>query len=127
MHRTPIKTSLLLLFVGLGLFSAACHRSSEPPPPLAIEELPGVFEKAFSKGKADPQAAASEIVAAVQAKDYAKAYAGLQALLGQASLTAEQRRATARGLLAVSRALQAAQAGGDAAAAETLRQIRQNR
>ncbi|MGO8925955.1 MAG: hypothetical protein ACLQU3_03535 [Limisphaerales bacterium] len=127
MHRTPIKTSLLLLLVGLGLFSAACHQSSEPPPPLAIEELPGVFDKAFSKAKADTQAAASEIIASVLAKDYAKAYAGLQALLGQSSLTPDQRRATARGLLAVNSALHAAQASGDPAAAETLRQIRQNR
>ena len=94
---------------------------------MAIEELPGVFEKAFSKAKADTRAAASEIVAAVQAKDYTKAVAALQGLLGQSSLTPEQRIATARGLLAVNSALQAAQASGDATAAETLRQIRQNR
>lgn len=126
MHPLRMKTSLLLA-VGLALFAAACHRSSAPPPPMAIEELPGVFEKAFSKAKADTRAAASEIVAAVQAKDYMKAYAALQNLLGQSSLTPEQRSATARGLLAVNSALQAAQASGDATAAETLRQIRQNR
>jgi hypothetical protein len=94
---------------------------------MAIEELPGVFDKAFSNAKADTRAAASEIVAAVQTKDYTKAYAALQGLLGQSSLTPEQRIATARGLLAVNSALQAAQASGDATAAATLRQIRQNR
>ena len=126
MHSLRMKPSLFLA-LGLILISAACRQSSAPPPPMAIEELPGVFEKAFSKAKPDTKASASEIVAAVQDKDYTKAYAALQSLLGQSSLTSEQRSATARGLLAVNGALQAAQASGDAAAAESLRQIRQNR
>jgi len=94
---------------------------------MAIEELPGAFQMAFSKAKADARESANEVVVAVQAKDYAKAYAVLQNLLGQSSLTPEQRSATARGLLAVNGALQSAQAQGDAAAAETLKQIRRNR
>jgi hypothetical protein len=94
---------------------------------MAIEELPGTFQKAFSKAKADTRESANEVVVAVQAKDYAKAYAVLQNLLGQSRLTPEQRSATARGLLAVSSALQSAQAQGDATAAETLKQIRRNR
>lgn len=126
MKPLRIKASVFLA-MGLALLAAGCHRSNAPLQPMAIEELPGAFQKAFDKAKADAKESANAVVVAVQAKDYAKAYAGLQNLLGQSSLTPEQREATARGLLAVNSALQSAQAQGDAAAAETLREIRRNR
>jgi len=126
MNPLRSRTSVLLA-ISLAVFAAACHRSGDPPPPMAIEELPGAFQKAFSKAGADTKESANEVVVAVQAKDYAKAYAVLQNLLAQSSLTPEQRSATARGLLAVNSALQSAQAQGDATAAETLKQIRRNR
>jgi hypothetical protein len=126
MNPLRIKASVLLA-IGFALLAAGCHRSSAPPPPMAIEELPGAFQKAFSKAQADAKESANEVIAAVQTKDYAKAYAVLQNLLAQAGLTPEQRSVTARGLLAVNSALRSAQAHGDATAAETLRQIRQNR
>lgn len=102
------------------LFLAGCNRSSTPPPPLSLEELPADFQKAFAKAKAEAKALSDEIVAAVQAKEYPKAYIGLQTLVGQSGLSKEQQSLAARAVLAVNTALQTAQAQGDQQAAETL-------
>jgi len=78
------------------------------------------------KEPAKPEAKdlASQIVAAVQAKDYPKAFSGLQALSGQPDLTKPQINVCASALLTVNTLLQAAQAQGDTKAAETIKVFR---
>lgn len=102
------------------LFGVACDRSSAPPTALAVEELPATFEKVFAKAKPETKEITSQIVAAVQAKDYSKAFQGLQNLTTQATLTKEQSSVISGALLTVNNLLQAAQAQGDAKAAETI-------
>lgn len=118
-------THLRIKIIGLALllpllFGVGCDRSSAPPTPLAVEELPAAFEKAFSKAKPEAKELANQIVAAVQAKDYSKAFLDLQTLTGLPALTKEQMSVTSRALLTVNTLLQAAQAQGDAKAAETI-------
>jgi hypothetical protein len=125
-------TSLRINLIGLALllpllFGAGCDRASAPPTPLAVEELPAAFEKAFTKAKPEAKELASQVVAAVQAKDYSKAFQGLQTLRSQPDLTKEQTGVMSRGLLTVNTLLQAAQAQGDAKAAETIKVYQQTK
>jgi hypothetical protein len=115
----------LLLFVLLA--ASSCDRASKPLPPLPVDQLPGALEKAFSKAESDTKELASSVVASVRSQDYAKAYGDLQALVGKPKLSREQKDVTARGMITVHDALEAAQANGDAAAAQTLQYNRQNR
>ena len=108
----------VLLF--LLLFIAGCDRSSTPPPPLTLEELPAAFQKAFTKAKADAKALSDQVVVAVQAKEYSKAYVTLQSLLREPGLSKQEESLAARAALTVNAALQSAQAQGDQQAAETL-------
>ena len=113
---------LLGLVTGLG-----CNRSSPPPTPLTLEELPAVMGKAFSSAKPEVKELASQILAAVQAKDYSKAFMGLQNLLGKSGLSKEQLTAASRASLTVSDLLQAAQSQGDAKAAQTIKYHLENK
>jgi hypothetical protein len=106
---------LFLLLAGGG-----CNQASKPPAPLPLEQLPAALDKAYSKAAPDTKDLAVAVSAAVQSQDYSKAYVGLQSLLGKSGLTREQADVTTRGMLSVHDALQAAQAKGDAAAAQTL-------
>ena len=119
-------TCLRIKIIGLALllpllFGLGCDRSSAPPTPLAVEAMPAAFEKAFSKAKPEAKELANQMVAAVQAKDYSKAFLGLQALTALPTLTKEQISVSSGALLTVNTLLQAAQAQGDAKAAETIK------
>jgi hypothetical protein len=105
----------------------SCNRSSAPPAPLPPEQLAAAVEKAFAKAKPETKELANQAVAAFQAQDYPKAYAGLQNLASKPGLSKEQTRVTASGLLTVNGLLQAAQAAGDAKAAETIKYHRANK
>ena len=113
---------LLILVVGAG-----CNRSTKPPAPLPLEQMPAALEKAFSKAAPDTKDLAGAVGASVQSQDYPKAYLGLQDLLGKPSLSREQSDVIARSMLTVHEALQAAQAKGDAGAAQTLEVQRLNK
>ena len=123
MRSLRIKTIglafLLTLLLGVG-----CEKAIPPVTPLAEEAFPVAFDKAFSKAKPETKELVSQIVAAVQAKDYPKAFSGLQALSGQSDLTKPQSDVCASALLTVNTLLQAAQAQGDAKAAETIKVYR---
>ena len=114
-----------LLFVLLACSS--CDRASKPLPPLPLDQLPVALEKAFSKAEPDTKELAGSVVASVRSQDYAKAYLGLQDLVGKPKLSREQADVTTRGSLTVHQALQEAQEKGDEAAAQTLQYNRQNR
>jgi len=123
MTHLRLKTIAFALLVPL-MFGLGCDRSSSSPTPLAVEELPAAFGRAFSKAKPDAKEVADQIVAAVQAQDFSKAFNGLQSLVGKPDMTKEQVSITTRALLTVNAQLQAAQAKGDAKAAKTLNNYR---
>lgn len=125
-------TSLCTKIIGLTLLlplllGAGCDRSSAPPVPLAMEEFPAAFDKVFGKANPEAKELANQIVASMQAKDYSKAFQGLQSLLGRPDLTKEQASIMSRGLLTVNTLLQAAQAQGDAKAAQTIKVYQQTK
>jgi hypothetical protein len=121
-----LKRSAFALVLALG-FGVGCDRASAPPTPLSAAEFPTAFANAFSKAKPEVKEVADQIVAAVQAQDYSKAFNGLQSLVGLPDLTKEQISVSSRGLLTVNTLLQAAQAQGDAKAAETIRVYNANK
>ena len=108
---------LLVMVLGLG-----CNRSVPPPTPFTEAELPGAIEKAFSTAK-QPEAKelATQLVTALQAKDYSKAHWAIQTLGGVQGLSKEQANVTARATMTINSLLQTAQAQGDAKAAQTIK------
>ncbi len=122
---TNLRSQIIRLVLLLPLlFAVSCDRSSAPPTALAVEELPAAFEKAFAKAKPETKELAKQVVAAVQAKDYSKAFFGLQNMTSQVALTKEQSSVISGALLTVNNLLQAAQAQGDTKAAETIQSHR---
>jgi len=113
---------LFALSLGVG-----CNRNVPPPTPLTAEELPGALEKAFSTAKPEAKDLATQVVTSLQAKDYSKAFSGIQALPSVPGLTKEQVNITARATLTINELLQAAQVQGDAKATQTLQQHRINK
>src|SRR5207302_6426147 len=91
-HSSYVRGALgpAVLLFSLLLFTVGCDRSSTPPPPLTLDELPGAFQKGFAKAKADARNLSDQIVAAVQAKEYPKAYVALQSLLREPGLSKHQ-------------------------------------
>jgi hypothetical protein len=118
-----ILFSLLLVL----LATSGCDRASKPLPPLPLDQLPAALDKAFIKAEAETKDLADSAAAAVRSQDYVKATASLQAILGKPKLSREQTDVTARGMLAVREALGAAQANGDAAAAQTLQKLQRDK
>ena len=110
--------SIAFLLLGLGL---GCDRSSTPPTPLPAAEFSAVFDKAFSKAKPEVKEFANQLVAAVQAQDYSKAFNGLQSLAGREDLNKEQVSIISRASMTINTLLQSAQAQGDQKATETIK------
>ena len=113
--------------VSVMIIAAACERNVAPPTPLPIEQAPSALLKAFDRAKPEDKEVVNQIVGALQAQDYSKAYLSLQALAVRPGLNKEQQNITARGILTVNNLLQSAQTKGDAHAAETLNSYRINK
>ena len=107
--------------------ATGCNRTTPPPEPLEVSELPAVVEKAFAKAAPETKTLASQVVTSVQSQDYAKGFAAVQALVSRPGLSKEQVNVTSRVMLTVSSLLQAAQAKGDAAATRTLENYRRDK
>ena len=121
----PFNLGSVVLALLLSLtFGAGCNRSTPPPTPLTEQELPAALEKAFSKAKPVIKDLASQVVAAVQARDYSKAFQSIQSLASQPGLTKAQISVTSRATLTVNSLLQAAETQGDKKAAQTLKTYR---
>ena len=105
----------------------ACNRSAPPPTPIPVDQLPGLIEKAFSKAKPELQEAPKQLVAALQAKDYPKAYFLMQDLSTKPGLNKAQLDVTSRGSLTLNSLLQEAQAKGDTKAAEVIKYHRETK
>ena len=113
---------LLALVVCLG-----CRKSTPPPMPLTVQELPAALQTAFNKAKPEPKALAGQVVAAVQAQDYPAAFLAIQNLANSPGLTKEQMSVTSRATLTVNALLQEAQTKGDAQAEQTLQNYRRDK
>lgn len=119
MNHLSLKSVALAVVLGL-TFGLGCNRSSPPPTPLSVQEIPAALEKAFSKAKPETRDLANQVVTSVQAQDYSKAFPALQNLAGRPGLTKDQVSVTSRATLTVNSLLQAAETKGDQKAAQTL-------
>ncbi len=124
--RTPFPSrkmkSLFHRFVGLAALGlvwlvAGCD-PAKPPAPVGVAEIPHVLTEAFRDAAGAIRASADAVVASVQAKEWASASVGLEALAGEPALTARQRNEVARCLIAVNTQVADAAAAGDAQAAQ---------
>ena len=119
------KVNLTLLLVLLA--AIGCNKSSAPPAPLTVEQLPSAFEKAFRKAKPQVKGLAAQVVSSVQSNGYAQAYSELQHLSTAPELTKEQSSVVGRGMLTINGLLQSAAAKGDENAAQTVKAYRSNK
>ena len=124
LFRKNVFTLAVTLSLGFG---SGCDRSSTPPTPLPAAEFPTAFSKAFSSAKPDAKDLATQVVAAVQAQNYSKAFSDLQSLGNLPGLSKEQISVAARGMSTVHTLLQSAGSQGDTKAAETLKVYRSNK
>ena len=122
-HINAVVFALLLVL----LAAMGCNKSSAPPAPLAMEQLPLVFEKAFRKAKPQVKELAAQVVSSVQTNGYAQAYSDLQKLSTAPELTKEQSSVVGRGMLTINGLLQSAAAKGDENAAQTVKAYRLNK
>ena len=120
MKTESLSTLALALLLTL-LSAAGCYRSSEPPAPLPLEQLPAALEQAFAQAQSEPKDLANEVAASVKAQDYAKALVALKLLGGTPQLSREQASVTTRGLLTLNTLLREAQGKGDEKAAAVLK------
>ena len=125
--RYPRLMMVALSLQVLWLCATGCSKNVTAPPPLPADQLPAAMQKAFSKAKPEIKEVADQVVASLQATDYAKAFAGMQKLGGQSGLNKEQIDVITRGSLTLNGLLQAAQTQGDQKAAETLKTYRINK
>lgn len=109
------------------LLSAGCNKTSAPPTPIPIEQLPAALEKAFTKAKPELKELQAQLVTVLQAQDYSKAYFVMQDLMSKPGLNKDQLDVTSRGFMTINTLLQAAQAKGDAKAAEVIKFHRENK
>ena len=124
----PLNLGSVALALLLSLtFGAGCNRSTPPPTPLSVQEMPTALEKAFSKAKPDIKDLANQVVAAVQAQDYSRAFQAIQDLATRPGLTKDQVSVTSRATLTVNSLLQTAVTNGDTKAAETLQGYRKDK
>ncbi|HYG35852.1 MAG TPA: hypothetical protein VEC99_13760 [Clostridia bacterium] len=119
--KIPFST-ILCLTATLALFLVSgCNRQPQPPPPLAVEQIPTEMQKAFTQATPQVKEMVTKLTASLQEKDYSMAYQGVQYLTSLPELTEEQRELTSRAMLTIYGLLQAAQAQGDQTAATTLK------
>ena len=113
---TKVGLALLMLVV----LSLGCTKNIPPPVPLPIGEFAATFDKVFTGAKGEAKDLASQIVAAVEAKDYSKAFVQLQSLFSAPGLTKEQQTILTRASLTLNEVLASAQSQGDQKAAQTI-------
>jgi hypothetical protein len=112
--------ALLISFGPVG-----CNRSaSQPPPPLAVEQIPAEMDKAFAKASADVKETVNQLKGSLEVKDYVVASQTIQVLFNLPVGTKEQRMVSARAMLTINGLLQTAQAQGDQRAAAALTEQR---
>lgn len=118
----------LSLIAGLlGCALVACHRETGPPPPLAVEQIPAEFKKAFGSASGELKSLADLVVETVQTNNYPDAFQAVQQLCSLSDGTKEQKSLAARAHLTLSGLLQTSQAQGDQKAAEVLLEYKRSK
>jgi hypothetical protein len=108
------------------LACSGCGKS-RPPEPLSTARAPAELTQAFAKAKPEVKEVMRQAIAALEAQHLTEASAWLLQLSSLPDLDAPQREVVARATIGLNQALQAAQASGDAQAAEHLRRLQQSR
>ncbi|NOS69542.1 MAG: hypothetical protein HOP33_06400 [Verrucomicrobia bacterium] len=127
MNNTHIPRFLGFLLVLASFLTIGCDKTSTPPPSLTAAEIPAAFEKAFAKSKPEVKEVATQVVTALQAKDYPNAFQGVQSLGALPSLTKQQASVISSALVTVNALMQEAQAQGDAKAAQAIQHYKANK
>jgi TorA maturation chaperone TorD len=122
--RTTGTTLCLAVCLALG---ASCSQKIPPPTPLAVEQMPTELPQAFAKANAEAKDLVNQVLAAMTAKDYSKAFAAIQSLAALPGLSKQQQRVAGGALMTINNLLQTAQTQGDANATETLKTYRVNK
>src|SRR5689334_17090414 len=111
--NTPILPRFLFLVLLIWATICGCSHDDRPPPPLAMEQIPAEFDKAFKQAKQETRDLAQKVTATLQSKDYAAAYDAVQALCAAPDASKDQRGLAARAMLTIYGLLQQAQSQGD--------------
>src|SRR5437667_847365 len=119
--RNLSMKKLVIVLVSVLTAVVACDRSSAPPAPLPIEQLPAALQKAFLKAKPEAKELVTQVLSALQSQDYSKAYLDLQTLAAKPGLNREQQSVASRAVVTANGLLQEAQTKGDKEAAQTLK------
>jgi hypothetical protein len=102
-----------------------CTQSgSQPPDPLAVEQIPAEMNKAFAKAPAEIKETVEKLNGSLEAKDYIIAAQTVQTLFNLPVATKDQRMISTRAMLTINGLLQTAQAQGDQKAAAALAEQR---
>ena len=117
---TRVNYCLSGLLLAMALVTG-CSEAEGPVAPVTLEQIPAELGKAFANAKAETKDASGQTVAAVQAKDYAKAATLLENLRQRPDLNKQQGRTVAGVALSMHAALATAEANGDQQAAEVLK------
>jgi hypothetical protein len=116
-------TSLCAALILVG----GCSKEATPPKPLAIDQAPASLQETFKGAGSESKKLVDDAVAALGAKDFAKALFALQSLSGRSDLTAPQRDVASRSMLAVNQALSEQASTGDQSAQQALQFQRSNK
>ena len=124
MLRATGITLCMAIWLALG---TSCSQKVPPPTPLAVDQMPTVLQQAFTKANAEAKDLVGQVLSAMTAKDYSKAFTAIQGLSARPGLSKQQQSAAACALLTINNLLQTAQTQGDANATETLKTYRVNK
>ena len=109
-----MRKLLLICALILPLFGLACGAKG---PPLSIDQVPTELEKAFKSAPEGVRALTQAIGRLIERKQYAPASMQMQAMLGDTTLSKEQRSVIARAMATVNNAMQGQLAIQEAAVA----------
>jgi hypothetical protein len=128
MTYRPFRISeVALLLLGATLMLGGCKPQNAAPPPLSADEIPPAMQKAFAKATAETKQLVDQALAALQTKDYPRAYQEVQTISGEPGLTKEQLLITARAMLGINELLKSASASGNQDASAFINYQKHNR
>jgi hypothetical protein len=123
MHNRLLDVLLFAVLISCG--PLGCTQSgSQPPAPLAVEQIPAEMNKAFAKAPAEIKETVEKLNGSLEAKDYIIAAQTVQTLFNLPVATKDQRMISTRAMLTINGLLQTAQAQGDQKAAAALAEQR---
>jgi hypothetical protein len=121
--RLLLRARWLACFGAL-VFAMSCARKPPEEAALPVESVPAVVAEAFQQAAPQARDEAQHAVEALRGGNDASGFEDLQALTQRPDLTPDQRRATARSMLALQEKLRTAAGKGDKQAEEALERYR---